>query len=133
MDIVVTLGWDTDYTDIDLHIKEPDGTHVYYGNRDSEKGGYLSRDFVNGYGPECYIIKEAELGVYEFKTRYFASHQVSKETGATSAVVWNVKNFGDYDNEEIGFNMIRLDCIGTRDSQLYVCAIDTCSGCYVNF
>eukprot|EP00957_Ditylum_brightwellii_P014311 1077367-Ditylum_brightwellii.AAC.1 len=57
---MVWLGWDTDNTDIDLHVKEPSGNEIYYGNRESDIGGNLSRDFTKGYGPEVYILKDLE-------------------------------------------------------------------------
>lgn len=47
--ITVQLKWDTQ-PDVDLHIWEPSGTHVYY----SHKGGlcgYLDRDDTDGEGP----------------------------------------------------------------------------------
>merc|ERR1712157_69993 len=42
--LLLWLGWDTDKTDIDLHVVEPSGTEVYYGNRTSSIGGQISRD-----------------------------------------------------------------------------------------
>ena len=85
---MIWLGWDTDKTDIDLHVREPDNTEVYYGNRRSRTGGNLSRDFRQGYGPEVYIIKKAQPGEYKGLTNFYGSHQDSKLTGSTSAVVW---------------------------------------------
>lgn len=37
-------------TDIDLHVIEPSKEECYYGNRLTQKGGSLSRDFTQGYG-----------------------------------------------------------------------------------
>jgi uncharacterized protein YfaP (DUF2135 family) len=103
------MGWDTDKTDIDLHVHEPDKTHVYYGNRISVNGGYLSRDFREGYGPECYLIRRAPKGTFHVSAHYFGSHQVSAATGATSAVLWCVKRMGDVEREEVEFKMVRLN------------------------
>ena len=51
LDIFIWLGWDTDKTDLDLHVLEPTGTEVYYGNSPSNTtGGEISRDFTQGYG-----------------------------------------------------------------------------------
>ena len=86
--LMIWLGWDTDNTDIDLHVGEPDGMEVYYSRRHSKIGGYLSRDFTQGYGPEVYTLKKPAKGVYAVRTKYYGSHQDSKMTGATSAVVW---------------------------------------------
>jgi len=105
IELVVTMGWDTDHTDIDLHVNEPDETHVYYGN----KCGRISRDFTQGYGPECYTAKNALRGVYTISAKYYGSSQVSTVTGTTSCVLWSVKNFGNYELEDITFKMVRLD------------------------
>lgn len=39
----VSLSWDTP-TDVDLHVVEPDGSEIYYGNRSSANGGELDLD-----------------------------------------------------------------------------------------
>jgi len=111
--LYVSMGWDTDHTDIDLHVYEPDGNHVYYSNKCDK----LSKDFTQGYGPECYTAKHAMNGVYTISAKYFASSQVSTTTGTTSCVLWCVKNFGDFDTEETSFKMIRLD---TQSSEMKV-------------
>jgi len=127
LDLVVTMGWDTDWTDIDIHVYEPDGNHVYFGN----KCGKLSRDFTQGYGPESYTIKQAAAGIYKVSASYFGSHQVSKSTGTTSCVLWSVKFLGNYDHvdesgiddsEKILFQMCRLD---RNESSKTVMMIDT--------
>ena len=114
--LVVWLGWDTDHTDIDLSVTEPDQTVVYYGNRRSHSGGCLTRDFTQGYGPEVYYSKQAPAGKYEAHAKYYSSHQAASKTGATSAVVWVVRNMGDWASEQIEFSTVRLD--SCKQSQL---------------
>lgn len=75
LDLRLTLSWDADLTDVDLHVYEPDGSHTYYVNKYSSQGARVSRDVVDGYGPEEYILKEAEKGFYTIKAHYYASHQ----------------------------------------------------------
>jgi len=108
-DLVVAMGWDTDLTDIDLHLHEPDGSHTYYGNNLSPNGGHISRDFRQGYGPEVYVIKRAERGFYNVHAQYYSSSQASSLTGTTSCCLWSVKWLGNYDKEELDFRMVRLD------------------------
>ena len=62
-----------------------------------------------GYGPECYVIKEAPRGIYKIRARYFSCHQASSTTGTTSVVLWTVKNFGDFEREQFTFQSIRLE------------------------
>ena len=55
-DLRVSLAWDTDMTDIDLHVMQPDKVEAYYGNRYPKSGAEVSRDFRNGYGPEEFFV-----------------------------------------------------------------------------
>lgn len=105
--LMVWLAWDTDNTDIDLHVMEPSGNEIYYGNKNSRDGGHLSKDFTRGYGPEVYIIKDPPVGSYTVMTKYFSSSQQSALTGATSAVVWALK--GNARAGQVQFDTVRLD------------------------
>lgn len=114
LDLLVWLGWDTDKTDLDLHVTEPSkaGQHVYYSNRTSVCG-YLTKDFTQGYGPEVYMSRRAPPGDYKIQCKYFASHQVSATTGTSSAVVWSIRFMGDPVKEDVAFKTIRLS--GQKD------------------
>lgn len=74
-DLRITLAWDADETDIDIHVTEPSGEEAYYGNRLTHSGGRVSEDITDGYGPELYEIRKAEDGVYDIRAHYYASHQ----------------------------------------------------------
>lgn len=71
----ITLAWDADQTDVDLHVTEPSGEEAYYGHRLTFAGGRVSEDITDGYGPELYEIRRAESGAYTIRAHYFASHQ----------------------------------------------------------
>ena len=71
-DLRVTISWNTDATDVDLWVIEPDATKVFYQNKTSPAGGELSQDQTQGYGPERYQIKKARQGVYKVLVHYFA-------------------------------------------------------------
>ena len=75
LDVRISLSWDADLTDVDLHVFEPSGEHAYYGHKQTEMGGLVSRDFTQGYGPEEYVIKRAMPGKYIIKAHYYGSHQ----------------------------------------------------------
>ena len=47
-----TLIWETKSVDIDLHVMEPKGDHLYFGHRNGKQGGELDVDNTWGYGPE---------------------------------------------------------------------------------
>jgi uncharacterized protein YfaP (DUF2135 family) len=70
-DLRVTISWNTDATDVDLWVIEPDGTKCFYGNKQTPGGGELSDDQTQGYGPERYQICKAAAGTYRIIVHYF--------------------------------------------------------------
>jgi len=75
LDIRISMSWDADLTDIDLHVFEPTGEHVSYAHQLTAIGGLVSRDFRDGYGPEEYVLRRAVPGAYQIKAHYYGSHQ----------------------------------------------------------
>lgn len=74
-DLRIMIAWDADNTDIDLHVVEPGGEEAFYGHNRTERGGLVSHDITDGYGPEEYLISKAPAGDYGIFCNYFASHQ----------------------------------------------------------
>src|SRR5262249_7563402 len=74
-DLRVTMSWNTDATDVDLWVIEPDGTKCYYQHKNTKNGGTLSQDMTQGYGPERYQIDKAKPGVYTIYAHYFRMNQ----------------------------------------------------------
>ena len=70
-DLRITISWNTDATDVDLWVIEPDGEKVFYQNRKSKNGGELSEDQTQGYGPERYRIAKAQTGEYKVMVHNF--------------------------------------------------------------
>jgi hypothetical protein len=70
-DLRVTITWNTDATDVDLWVIEPDGTKCFYQHNKTKNGGELSQDQTQGYGPERYQIVKAPAGVYRVLVNYF--------------------------------------------------------------
>ena len=58
----VVLSWDSDGTDLDLHVVAPDGQHVFYGARVAANGGALDVDVTTGYGPEIFASPTPPAG-----------------------------------------------------------------------
>ncbi len=69
----VALSWDTDHTDLDLHVVTPDGKHCFYGNRVLSNGGTLDVDVTTGYGPEIYSLPSAITGIYHVYVNYYGA------------------------------------------------------------
>lgn len=93
MDIRITMNWDADDTDIDLHVVEPSGYEVYYSNPCSPTGGMISFDIVSGYGPEEFLHKYAPKGEYKIMTKYFAS-SAQRLVGPATITVTFYTNWG---------------------------------------
>lgn len=78
-DMVVSLKWDRAQSDIDLHVTDPLGNHVYYINMNAPTGANLDVDNTSGYGPEHYTISSEEgdempFGNYKVQVHYYADH-----------------------------------------------------------
>jgi tetratricopeptide (TPR) repeat protein len=103
----IVMGWDTDETDIDLHVLEPNGEEAYYGHRRTSEGGFVSEDVTTGYGPEEYLKKDLEVGTYKILANYFSSHQ-TELTGAAivTATIYTDWATGDEKQQII---TLRLD------------------------
>ena len=89
----IAIGWDTDMTDIDIHVLEPNGEEAFYQNRRTAEGGFVSEDVTTGYGPEEYLKKDLEEGVYKILTNYYASRQTAL-TGATTVTATVYTDWG---------------------------------------
>ena len=84
-----TLIWDTKSVDIDLHIMEPKGDHIYFGHRNGKQGGELDVDNTWGFGPEnvYWLVsttggrKSPKVkgpgppGAYRWSVHYYAAHR----------------------------------------------------------
>jgi len=70
--ITVTLNWG-DQPDVDLHVFEPDGSHVYYAALQGTSG-YLDHDDVTSWGPEHYYVVSCDTlaaGTYRVGVNYY--------------------------------------------------------------
>jgi hypothetical protein len=69
--IRATLTWDIQ-PDVDLHVYEPDGSHVYYDDKEGSSGT-LDVDDKLSYGPENYFVEcnDIEEGTYSIGVNYF--------------------------------------------------------------
>ena len=70
-DLLITMMWNTDQTDVDLHVVEPTGEECFYSHPKTRAGGHITRDITDGFGPEMYAIKKAPAGRYNVWVKYF--------------------------------------------------------------
>ncbi|GAA4324273.1 carboxypeptidase regulatory-like domain-containing protein [Flaviaesturariibacter amylovorans] len=92
-DLMVVITWNTDNTDVDLHLREPSGEECSYAHPKTRSGGFLSNDATDGFGPEMYYLKKAPPGSYHLDLIYYSDSRV--ETRASSKIfVQAYKNWG---------------------------------------
>lgn len=74
-DLRVVLQWDQNDVDMDLWVTDPRGERCMYNHRETEAGGWMSRDFTGGYGPEEFMIKKAIPGTYKVEVNYYGNRR----------------------------------------------------------
>jgi len=70
-DILVTISWNTDSTDVDLWVVDPDGEACGYNHMKTHMGGELLDDLTVGYGPERFRLPKGKPGDYVVLVHYF--------------------------------------------------------------
>ena len=73
VDIRVVLTWDTDNSDMDLWVTDPEEERCFYGHRQTYLGGIISQDVTGGYGPEEFMLKKAPKGNYKIEVNYYGN------------------------------------------------------------
>ena len=93
LDLRVVLSWDSDNSDMDLWVTDPNGEKCYYGNTLTYQGGRLSDDFTGGYGPEEFSLRDAKPGKYKVEANFFGDRQ-QLVTGGTTLQLKFTTHFG---------------------------------------
>ena len=99
LDLRVVLSWDSDNSDMDLWVTDPNGERAYYGNRLTYQGGQMSQDFTGGYGPEQFSLRDAKPGTYKIEANYFGSRE-QVVTGATTLMLRLSTKWGSRDQRD---------------------------------
>lgn len=87
------LSWDSDNSDMDLWVTDPNGEKCFYSNRATYQGGRMSNDFTGGYGPEEFVLRVAKPGKYTVEANFFGDRQ-QLVTGATTLQLHFSTGFG---------------------------------------
>ncbi|HEX8152561.1 MAG TPA: hypothetical protein VF698_05520, partial [Thermoanaerobaculia bacterium] len=77
----VSLAWETDANDVDLHVIDPSGSECFYGHRRNPSGIELYEDITQGLGPEVIRGEDLERGTYHVGVRYFAAGPMGVSRG----------------------------------------------------
>jgi hypothetical protein len=86
-DLQVTLTWDTDLSDVDLYVLEPDSTWVYYGNEVGPTAS-LDVDDTEGFGPENIFVPpgNSAAGTYSAAVDMYDLDGITTNTNCTIRV-----------------------------------------------
>ncbi|MBF0135190.1 MAG: DUF2135 domain-containing protein [Magnetococcales bacterium] len=83
----IVLAWDSNATDIDLHVITPKGEHCFYANRVIASGGALDVDVTTGYGPEIFAHPAPPPGNYLVYVNYYGGGWRSGKQGNAPVTV----------------------------------------------
>ncbi len=97
-DLRIVMTWDTDNTDIDLHVTEPSGEICFYSHNRTVIGGALSKDFTQGYGPEEYLLKKLMPGEYKIQAHFYGNRD-QQFVGPTTVQATVITHFGRSDEK----------------------------------
>jgi tetratricopeptide (TPR) repeat protein len=117
-DLRVSMSWNTDGTDIDLWVIEPDGTKCFYSHNRTKNGGELSQDMTQGYGPERYQMKKAVTGEFKIVVHYFRANP--NLLGGETHVNVNVTRFAGTPQEVIERHTVILK---RQSQEVEVCKV----------
>ncbi len=87
MALRATLTWNTNGTDVDFWITDPNGEKCYYANRTTSSGLTLDTDDTNGYGPENITTESIIPGDYLVQVHYYSDHDSENAIGSDCVVV----------------------------------------------
>ncbi|MCA9140287.1 MAG: hypothetical protein KDB00_26130, partial [Planctomycetales bacterium] len=93
LDVAIFMHWNTDRTDVDLHVTEPGGEECFYKNKSTKAGGRMTDDITEGLGPEMYTLQSAPEGDYHVQAKYFRSDQ-NRTKAPTEILVTLVRDLG---------------------------------------
>lgn len=114
VDLRVVLEWNTEATDMDLWVDQPNGERAYYGHRATVIGGRMSDDMTGGYGPEEYLLRRAADGTYEIRVDVYATDRLNPN-GSTSVRATLFRSYGRPDEAR---ETLDLELTGKEDEAL---------------
>ncbi|MCY1001895.1 hypothetical protein OWM54_32540 [Myxococcus sp. MISCRS1] len=87
----LTTHWNSDQTDIDLWVIEPDGERCYYQHKQTRLGGQLYWDITDGLGPELYHARKLVPGPYHVVVHFYG-HRAPKLAVPTAVLLVSDRN-----------------------------------------
>jgi hypothetical protein len=101
----ITLAWETDANDVDLHVADPGGAECYYGRKSVPSGLHLYEDVTRGFGPEVIRGATPKPGTYTIGVKYFSSGPMGASRGLVFILTANDTN-SEPDLQIIPFRLV---------------------------
>ncbi|HKP77165.1 MAG TPA: hypothetical protein VJT67_16655, partial [Longimicrobiaceae bacterium] len=77
----ITLAWDADGNDVDLHVVDPAGEEALYSHLRTQSGVELYQDITQGFGPEVVRVEKLVPGTYHVGVTYFSAGAMGVSRG----------------------------------------------------
>lgn len=94
LDLRVVLTWDADQSNLDLRVQDPNGQVATHQGQPTYQGGRLSANFMGGYGPEEFVLKQAKPGTYRISVNYAWDRRQAAAALPPVAQVRVFRNYG---------------------------------------
>ncbi|MCL2183724.1 MAG: hypothetical protein FWB85_09680 [Chitinispirillia bacterium] len=101
VDVRVVINWNMNNTDIDLHVKDPNGEECYYRRSQTKIGGRISADNTSGYGPEQFVLKKAVKGKYQVYVNHFSARDFTPDGPSTIMAEIYTKYAGESEQRRV--------------------------------
>jgi hypothetical protein len=111
VDIRIVVEWNTEETDLDLWVDEPNGERAYFANQESNIGGRVSDDMTSGYGPEEYLLRRAPEGTFTVRADVYSADRINPN-GASRITARLIRNFGRADEKE---ELVEIELLPERE------------------
>jgi tetratricopeptide (TPR) repeat protein len=101
----ITLTWETDANDVDLHVVDPAGEECFYSHPSTGSGLQLYGDITQGLGPEVTRTDEVRSGTYAIGVNYFSAGPMGVSRGLL-VVLRTDRNRANPDVEILPFRLV---------------------------
>jgi tetratricopeptide (TPR) repeat protein len=114
----VSIAWETDANDVDLHVVDPKGEECFYSHKKTATGLELYQDITQGLGPEVIRTARAVPGTYHVGVNYFSAGPM----GVSRGIVVIIRDRGDDREPGVEIFPFRLAEGGGQDMR-YIAAV----------
>ncbi|NTX00911.1 hypothetical protein [Myxococcus sp. CA040A] len=115
IDYQLTTHWNSDMTDIDLWVIEPNGERCFYQHKETRLGGQLYWDITDGLGPELYHARKVAPGPYHVVVHFYG-HRAPKLSVPTALLL--VSDKGVFSSGDSYQRRFQLRILPKNDARL---------------